>query len=210
MSDYIIKTVEVGQLHTNCYILKKKNDRNAIVIDPGGDLTVIKDALFRLNATCSVILLTHGHFDHILALGDLKTARTVVCIHKDDAHYLIERDVFSTMVPFDPRPFDNADILFDKEGIYKVQDFEFYVMPTPGHTKGSVCYIFGDIIFCGDTLFKGGVGTTAFDGNDEDMDNTLRMLYNLPGDYAVYPGHEGKTTLSDEREHNPCFAKFRR
>lgn len=209
MGEYIIQKVEVGQLHTNCYIIKHKNCRDAIVIDPGGEMTVIKDALYKLNATCSVILLTHGHFDHILALEDLKTARTIVCIHKDDAHYLTERDVFSTMIPFDPRPFQPADLLFDKEGKYMVEGFEFYVIPTPGHTKGSVCYIFDDILFSGDTIFKGSVGTTAFDGNDEDMTKTLKMLYTLPGDYAIYPGHEEKTTLSDEKDHNPCFLKFR-
>lgn len=209
MSDFIIERIEVGQMHTNCYIIKQKNSRNAAVIDPGGDLTVIKDVLFRLNATCHVILLTHGHFDHILAVGDLRTARTTVCIHKDDAHYLTERDMFSSIIPFDPRPFEPADIFFEKEGKYKVEDFEFYLIPTPGHTKGSVCYVFDDMMFSGDTLFNGSIGTTDFNGDINDMDNTLRMLYNLPGDYAIFPGHEGKTTLSDEKANNPYFAKYR-
>ncbi|OGO87016.1 MAG: hypothetical protein A2Y15_07555 [Clostridiales bacterium GWF2_36_10] len=210
MSDYIIDKVEVGQMHTNCYIVKHKNSRDAAVIDPGGDLTVIKDALFRLNASCRVILLTHGHFDHILAVGDLRTNRTTVCIHKDDAHYLVERDMFSAIIPYDPRPFEQADFFFDKEGKYKVENFEFYVIPTPGHTKGSVCFVFDDIMFTGDTLFNGSIGTTDFHGDNTDMENTLKMLYNLPGDYVVFPGHEGKTILSDEKAHNPYFTKFRK
>lgn len=209
MGDYIIKKIVVGQIKTNCYIIKDKNSRRAVVIDPGDEVTVIKDALFKMDATCSVILLTHGHFDHILAVGELKTSKTVVCIHKYDEHYLTERDMFSPIIPYDPRPFDNADYLLEKEGKYNVEGFEFYVIPTPGHTKGSVCYVFDDIMFSGDTLFKNGIGTTDFDGNPEEMDNTLRMLYNLPGDYAVYPGHEDITTLSDEKANNPYFSKFR-
>ncbi len=210
MSRYIIQKIVVGQLHTNCYIIKSPEIRDAVVIDPGGDMTVIKDALHRLNASCRVVLLTHGHFDHILALDDIRTARTVVCIHKDDAHYLTGRDMFSPILPYDPRPFVPADFTFEKEGKYKVDNYEFYVIPTPGHTKGSVCYVFDDIMFSGDTLFRGSIGTTDFGGSDEDMDSTLRMLYNLPGDYVVYPGHEGDTLLSDERITNPFFEKFRK
>lgn len=209
MSDYLIKRVKVGQMNTNCYIIKDRNSRDAVVIDPGSDVTVIKDALFKLDAACRVILLTHGHFDHILAVDDLKTNRTVVCIHKDDANCLTERDMFSSIIPYDPRPFEPADFLFDKEGKYKVDNFEFYVIPTPGHTKGSVCYVFDDLMFSGDTLFKNGIGTTDFDGSAEKMDETLRMLYNLPGDYALYPGHGEATTLSDEKTYNPFFSDFR-
>jgi glyoxylase-like metal-dependent hydrolase (beta-lactamase superfamily II) len=209
MGEYLIQKIVIGQMRTNCYIVKDKNSRDAALIDPGGEFTVIRDALFRMNAACRVILLTHGHFDHILAVGDLKTANTIVCIHKDDAHFLTERDMFSSILHFDPRPFEKADVLFDKEGKYKAGSFEFYVIPSPGHTKGSVCYIFGDIMFSGDTLFKNSIGTTDLYGNTAEMDNTLRMLYNLPGDYAVYPGHEEETTLSDEKRHNPFLEKFR-
>lgn len=209
MGEYLIKKVVVGQMRTNCYIVKSRNSRDAVVIDPGAEFTVIRDALFKMDAACRVILLTHGHFDHILAVGDLKTANTLVCIHKDDEHFLTERDMFSAMLPYDPRPFEKADFLFDKEGNYKVGNFDFYVIPTPGHTKGSVCYIFGDIMFTGDTLFRNSIGTTDLYGDPDDMDKTLRMLYNLPGDYAVYPGHEEATTLSDEKAHNPYFAKYR-
>ncbi len=209
MGEYLIKRIVVGQMRTNCYIVKDRNSRDAVVIDPGAEFTVIRDALFRMDAACRVILLTHGHFDHILAVGDLKTANTLVGIHKDDEHFLTERDMFSAILPYDPRPFEKADFLFDREGKYKVGNFEFYVISAPGHTKGSVCYIFGDIMFTGDTLFQNSIGTTDLYGDPDEMDRTLRMLYNLPGDYAVYPGHEGATTLSDEKAHNPYLAKYR-
>jgi len=209
MGEYLIKKVEVGPVRTNCYIVRKKDSRDAVVIDPGAEITVIRDALFKMDAACRVILLTHGHFDHILAVGDLKNPNTLVGIHKHDEHFLTERDMFSAMLPYDPRPFEKADVLFDKEGSYKVGSFEFYVIPAPGHTKGSVCYIFDDIMFTGDTLFKNSIGRTDLYGDPQEMEKTLKMLYNLPGDYAVYPGHEGPTTLSDEKARNPYFAKYR-
>jgi glyoxylase-like metal-dependent hydrolase (beta-lactamase superfamily II) len=91
-----------------------------------------------------------------------------------------------------------------------VAGFTFYVIPSPGHTKGSVCYLFEDNLFTGDTLFQGSIGTLNFGGNAADMEASLRMLCNLPVDYTVYPGHDGKTTLSDEIANNPFLKEFRR
>lgn len=102
MIDYIVTRLVVGGLDTNCYILKHRQSRAAAVIDPGGDLLVIKNALFEQEASLRLILLTHGHIDHILALEDLRTPNTIVCIHKNDAHMLVERDLFTSMVPHDP------------------------------------------------------------------------------------------------------------
>lgn len=210
MSGYEIGRVTVGMLSTNCYVVKNKETGDACVIDPGDNLTLIQDLLHRMEAKCRLILLTHGHFDHILALGDLRSDRAPVCIHKADAHLLTRRDMFSPMIPYDPRPFEEADYVFDRESGYTVGGFSFYVIPTPGHTKGSVCYLFEDNLFTGDTLFKGSIGTLNFGGDATDMANSLRMLCNLPGDYTVYPGHDEKTTLSDEIAHNPYLQEFKR
>lgn len=210
MSGYEIGRVVVGTLSTNCYVVKNKETGDACVIDPGDNLTLIQDLLHRMDAKCRLILLTHGHFDHILAVEDLRSDRAPVCIHKEDAHSLTERDMFSNMIPYDPRPFEAADYVFDREASYTVGNFTFYVIPTPGHTKGSVCYLFEDNLFTGDTLFKGGIGTLNFGGDAYDMANTLRMLCKLPGDYTVYPGHDEKTTLSDEIAHNPFLQEYRR
>lgn len=208
MSDIIVKKAVVGMLSTNCYLLRRKDSRDCIVIDPGDDITVILDALHRIDGICRAIFLTHGHFDHILAVGDLRNVNIPVCIHKDDAHFLTERDTFSSMIHHDPRPFEAPDIVFDKDGLYKACGFEFYVMHTPGHTDGSVCYMFDDMLFTGDTLFKNSVGTTDFGGDPEKLRKSLRMLYNLPGDYEVYPGHDSATTLFDERRNNPFLKQF--
>ncbi|MBR0231844.1 MAG: MBL fold metallo-hydrolase [Clostridia bacterium] len=204
MKDMILRRIPVGTLGTNCYVLKNPGSRDAIVIDPGADLTLIQDALHRMDAVCRLILLTHGHFDHILAVGDLRAPnRAPVCIHEADAHMLTERDMFSAVIPNDPRPFEPAEFLFKKEGSYTAAGFEFYVMPTPGHTPGSVCYIFDGLMFTGDTLFKNSIGRTDLGGDEALLRRSLRALKNLPGDYDVYPGHDEPTTLSDERRNNP-------
>jgi glyoxylase-like metal-dependent hydrolase (beta-lactamase superfamily II) len=210
MSGYEIGCVAVGDLSTNCYVVKDKETGDACVIDPGDNLTLIQDLLHRMEAKCRLILLTHGHFDHILAVGNLRSDRAPVCIHQEDAHMLTQRDMFSPMIPHDPRPLDPADFVFDREASYTVNGFTFYVIPTPGHTKGSVCYLFEDNLFTGDTLFKGCIGTLNFGGNAADMKSSLRLLCNLPGDYTVYPGHDEKTTLSDEIAHNPFLQEFKR
>ncbi len=203
MKDMIVKRVPVGNLGTNCYIVKYSDCRDAVVIDPGADLTVIQDALHRADAVCRLILLTHGHFDHILAVGDLRNSKAPVAIHERDAHMLTERDMFSAIIPYDPRPFEPAEYTFSKEGEYSINGFDFYVIPTPGHTPGSVCYVFDGMMFTGDTLFKNSIGRTDLGGDEDAMMRSLRALRNLPGDYDVYPGHDRPTTLQDERDNNP-------
>ncbi|MBR2900918.1 MAG: MBL fold metallo-hydrolase [Clostridia bacterium] len=203
MKDMIVKRVPVGTLNTNCYIVRSPDTRDAIVIDPGSDLTVIQDALHRADAVCRLILLTHGHFDHILAVGDLRNINIPVGIHKNDAHMLTERDMFSAIIPYDPRPFEPAEILFDKEGEYSVAGFDFYVIPTPGHTSGSVCYVFDGMMFTGDTLFKNSIGRTDLGGDEKALLRSLKALKNLPGDYEIFPGHDRPSFLSEERRNNP-------
>ena len=210
MGDYLIRRVVVGDMETNCYIVQNRRSRDAAVIDPGGNLTMIQDALHKMSARCRLILLTHGHFDHILAVGDLRSERTPVVIHEADAHCLTERDMFSKLIPHDPRPFAPAEYILKREGRYTINDITFYMIPTPGHTKGSVCYLFEDHLFTGDTLFKNSVGTLDFGGNAEDMARSLKLLCRLPGDYTIYPGHESMTMLSDEIRNNPFLQPFRR
>ncbi|MBR6593914.1 MAG: MBL fold metallo-hydrolase [Clostridia bacterium] len=206
---YKIKRVVVGPLMTNCYILKEDGKRGAVVIDPGADATLLKSILHDMDAFPALILLTHGHFDHILALDRLRTEKTVVAIHELDAHRLKTKDLIAAMLPEDPWPFKDADVVFGaKDRHVSLCGFDFEVIHTPGHTEGSVCYLFEDMLFTGDTLFCGGMGRTDFQGGDpQAMMASLRLLYKMPCDYAVFPGHDRETTLSDERIRNPYMRK---
>lgn len=211
MERYKVTALKVGFLETNCYIVRDTESGCSCVIDPGADAALIKSTMRELDTKCTLILLTHGHFDHILALEDMRTTRAVVAIHESDAHSLTERDSFSPMLPYDPRPFSPADVLLKREGTYELGGFIFRMMQTPGHTAGSVCYIFDDMLFTGDTLFCSGIGRTDFPGSSaEQMNASLKKLYHMPGDYVVYPGHGEKTLLSDERDMNPYMAFIRR
>lgn len=208
--EYIVKRIIVGALETNCYIVKHADSRGAMVIDPGGDAIFIKSTLLEMDAYASVILLTHGHFDHILALDELRTAKTTVCMHSADAHMLVESDLIpANCFNVNPWPFKPADILFsDSDRHATVNGFDFEIIHTPGHTEGSVCYLFGDLLFTGDTLFCNGIGRTDFKGGDSaKMKASLKLLYSMPGDYAVYPGHDRETTLEQERRHNPYLKR---
>ena len=211
MAHYELKTLKVGFLATNCYILKNRDTGAAVVIDPGADGTYIKSELREMDARLRLILLTHGHFDHILGLNELRRDGVVTAIHEKDAKGLTERDMFSSMLEHDPRPFAPAEVLFTDDKYYSLGGFDFYVMNTPGHTPGSVCYIFDDLMFTGDTLFSGGIGRTDFSGgSDIDMDKSLQRLVNLPGDFAIYPGHDESSVLSDEKKYNPYLVKFKK
>lgn len=209
---YSVKKLVVGKLQTNCYILKQDESRRAVVIDPGDDAFYIKSELLKLDAYPALILLTHGHFDHILALDLLRTDKTTVCIHELDADMLTSRDMFSSYMENDPRPLQRADRLFGSGERYISENgFEFEMLHTPGHTPGSVCYQFGDLLFTGDTLFCGGMGRVDFPGGDgAAMMRSLKKLYEIPGDLDVFPGHDRVTTLSEERIHNPYMREAAR
>lgn len=209
--NYTVKRVVVGALSTNCYIVKENNSRAALVIDPGGDAILIKSVLLEMDAYAAVILLTHGHFDHILALDELRTEKSIVCMHKADADMLLSSDLISpSMLGYNPWPFKKADVLFGENDRHaSVGGFDFEVIHTPGHTEGSVCYLFGDLLFTGDTLFCRGIGRTDFKGGSiQKMKSSLALLKSMPGDYAVYPGHEKETTLSEEKLHNPYMKEI--
>ena len=193
----LIKTLTVGQIETNCYIVTDENTLECAVIDPGDESNAILDYIEDHKLKPKYIFLTHGHFDHTMAVTAVREETgAVVCMNKKDAGAVIENAPFKFNPP--------ADTIYYKEGDrLTVGSLTFEVLETPGHTPGGVTLKCGDALFTGDTLFAGSCGRTDLYGGDmNELLRSLKRLADLPGNYEVYPGHMDSSTLSRERMYN--------
>lgn len=201
-----IDTFRVGIIDTNCYMVTDEATGESLLVDPGDISPKLIQAVE--NKNIKYILLTHGHYDHILGVAKLKKITDAkVLISKEDAPCLYDDELSRAGLHF-PEPQEH--IVADRElSDGDVIDFggkEIKVMATPGHTPGCVCYIFesSKVIFSGDTLFRLSRGRTDFvSGSETDIIKSLSKLAELEGDYTVFPGHGGATTLDFERQYNP-------
>ncbi len=190
-----IHTLPLGSYQTNCYILHKEGDSRCLVIDPGDEAEKLL-AFLRLHCLHpEAILLTHGHFDHVGAVE-------AVAEETDCPVYLCPEELkLPPMMTGGPLFY--TDHYSDGQKL-TLAGLSFQVLHTPGHTPGSVCLLFDEELFSGDTLFAGSCGRTDFPGSDPTaMRRSLKRLRELPGDYQVYPGHAEDTTLAAERQQNP-------
>lgn len=193
----LIKQFPLGQIETNCYIVTDENTLECAVIDPGDESNVVLDYLESNKLVCRYIFLTHGHFDHTMAVQAVyEETDAVVCINEKD----INLDVGSIPYRFTP---PKGSIFYKEGDEFVVGSLVFHVLETPGHTPGSVTLMCQDALFTGDTLFRDSCGRTDFPGGsmEEEM-RSLKRLYELPGDYEVYPGHMDASTLERERKFN--------
>ncbi len=200
-----IHRLALGEMGANCYIVETAPGQ-CIAVDIGGDSARFLDFIRARSLRLNKILLTHGHFDHIGGVEEVRLAvGAEVFIHADDAR-MLDSEIYSLHAGMSGRKFvpvtsytaisDNSHIT---DGI-----LTFRAIHTPGHSMGSVCYICEDVIFSGDTLFRLSVGRTDFPGSSPyDMESSLRALYMLDGDFRVLPGHGESTTLGMERKMNP-------
>ena len=191
-----IKTMQVGPLGTNCYLLEDEHTRAAAVIDPGGDGARIEAQLRADGAELKLILLTHAHFDHTGGVAELHAAHpdVPVFLHPADAARL-----GSQVFP----PIGAPTVPYGDGDVVKLGDLDIQVLHTPGHTPGGVCLIAGDALFTGDTLFQGSMGRTDLPGGSyEEIMASLARLARLPGDFHVLPGHMDLSTLEAERKSN--------
>lgn len=193
-----IKSMQVGELATNCYILVDETEKKAAVIDPGDEADRILAELNKLDAQVEYILLTHGHFDHIGAVVQLHQAlpQTKVYLHRADS-----RGTGFHVVPLADQV---ADLLYYDDGdTLTLGSLTIHVIHTPGHTPGGVTLRVEDVLFTGDTLFAGSMGRSDFPGgNTAQLFASLKKLAQLEGDYRVLPGHDMTTTLDRERRSN--------
>ena len=202
-----IHTLPLGAYQTNTYIVYEEGSNSCAIIDPGYEAKVILNKVSQLGLTVDAILLTHGHFDHVGAVEKiLSVTGCELWMHKAD--FTRPGDAINRYL-YPLSGSKTADILFYSEGDKVIAgNLSFTVLSTPGHTPGSVCYMFDGMLFTGDTLFKRSIGRTDLGGDEAQMMRSLRALRNLPGDYDVYPGHDAPTTLEDERECNPYLKRI--
>ena len=190
-----IHAMPLGLYQTNTYIVSQEGSRKCIVIDPGYESDTIMGRVALLGLEIEAILLTHGHFDHVGAVRAIAA--------DTDCQVFVSEKELSLPPTMTDGPLYYTD-LYPAEGTLSLAGMEIKILTTPGHTPGSVCLLIADAMFSGDTLFAGSMGRCDFPGSSIfDMRKSLKKLYQLAGDYRVFPGHAQATTLEHERKTNP-------
>ena len=198
-----IYKLPLGDYRTNCYIVHAPESKTCAVIDPGYYPEQIAAFLSDKGLTLDAILLTHGHFDHVGAVEAL--VRSTDCsLWMREADYTQRKNPQNDFL-YPIHDCDFCQVNFCEEGEeISAGGTVFTVMETPGHTWGSVCYLCEGAMFSGDTLFAGSWGRTDLPGGDgQTLALSLERLAELEGNYTVYPGHGGTTTLASEKKWNP-------
>jgi hydroxyacylglutathione hydrolase len=199
-----IRAMQVGQIGTNCYILGDEATKTCAVIDPGEDGSYLLSQLRTLEYTPVAILLTHAHFDHILAVPALREAFSNIPVYAhrlETAGQQRTENIFGMTVP----TLSSMGVItpYDEGDTVTIGGLTVEVLHTPGHSAGSVTLKVEDVLFTGDTLFRGSCGRTDLPGGDHKVIlQSLKRLAELEGDYKVYPGHESSSTLDYERKVN--------
>ena len=206
-----ISVLRLGQIETNCYIFRQDGGRKCGIVDPGDQGEQVARWLVDKGLEAEAVLLTHGHFDHILGIPGLREEwpdLPVYC-HPADIGQGETSGIFGERFPT-VKSF--GDITPYKEGdVIHVAGVDVEVLETPGHTPGSVTLRAEDVLFTGDTLFEGDMGRTDLPGgNESQIMKSLNRLGGLEGDYQVLPGHEGRSTLERERKTNYCLRQAMR
>lgn len=193
-------TITGGFLFVNTYLVFDKDTLDAVIVDASAGFEQVGKYINQLKLNVHGLLLTHGHFDHIMTAKDMQDGGIKVYVHNDDADKLREND-YSLFAPDFPKL--DADILFE-EGELQFGSLNVKIIHTPGHSRGGVCFVIENMIFSGDTLFNLSVGRTDFsDGSHEELINSIKSkILALNKDYKIYPGHGESTTLFFERENN--------
>ncbi|HIC90117.1 MAG TPA: MBL fold metallo-hydrolase [Anaerolineae bacterium] len=207
----VVKTLVVGPLQTNCYVLGCERTKQGIVIDPGDDASKILEALEQHGLTLVQIVNTHAHFDHVLGVEELKLATTApFFLHRLEEPVLDGMPAHvQTWLGFDPGPPPQPDGHLEHGDLVQFGQQQLEVRWTPGHSPGSITLVdhTGRRAFVGDTLFAGGIGRTDLPGGDFNqlLESIRRQIFTLPDDYEVMPGHGPTTTVGREKRTNPFF-----
>ena len=201
-----VKHLTVGMVGTNCYVAANQMSKEAGIIDPGDEAKRI-DRLIKENGyEPQAILLTHGHFDHVMAVDALSAEYGLkVFAHELERETLEDPEMNVSGMMGRTMTFHATDYVRDGE-LLNLAGYTFQVLLTPGHTRGGVCYYLAseNVLFSGDTLFAGSVGRTDFPGGSMGVlvGSIREKLLTLPDETIVYPGHMESTTIGAERTGN--------
>ena len=209
----ILETFPVGPLQCNCTILGDEEAREAIVIDPGDEISRIHSRLTELGLKLKQILITHAHIDHVG--GALKLKRLTgapILMNEDDLTMLSMMDVQAGWLGIPTPEIASPDAVLTDGLKVGLDRYSAQVLHTPGHTQGSVCLHFAPLkmVFAGDTLFAGSIGRTDLPGGNsrQILDSIRTSLLTLPEETRVVPGHGPDTTIGQERETNPFLQQW--
>ncbi|MEO1839790.1 MAG: MBL fold metallo-hydrolase [Candidatus Lambdaproteobacteria bacterium] len=206
-ADIIVETIPVGPLQCNCTILGDLVSRKAIVVDPGGDSEILLERLVELNLQVERIIHTHAHLDHFLASGKMKEATGAkLALHREDLFLwdMLEDQCRMFGIPFEPPP--PPDQWLENEEEIDLNDLQGKALHTPGHTPGSMCFLFESqkLLIAGDTLFQGSIGRTDLWGGDfKKIEKSIQeKLYTLDEETSVITGHGESTSIGHEMRDN--------
>lgn len=202
-----LKSLQVGMLSSNCYILGDEKNKKAVIIDPGGNAEDILSIVEKEGFTVELILLTHGHMDHMAGLEEVRAATGAkVAIHEDDAPMLLSSaQNLSEYMMGQKSSLAPAEIELKDAEKLSVGDLILEIIHTPGHTPGSISIKVDNIIFTGDTLFAGSIGRSDFPGGsfEQLMASIKTKLLIQNDDVVIYPGHGIRSTIKQEKATNP-------
>ena len=203
MAKIMIRSVTVSECYTNCYICMNKDTKEGFIVDPGDDELKISVNVSRLEMIPKAILLTHGHFDHIGAVNQLKERYNIpVIVGAKEEKVLTDSRMNLSSMFGEPVKVNGDKFLEDGEN-FQVAGFDIQYILTPGHTPGSGCFYIEEeqVLFSGDTLFQASRGRPDFPGGSEsDIIKSIKnKLLVLPGETEVYPGHMNITNIDSEK-----------
>ncbi len=202
-----LQTLVVGPIQTNCYIVGCEETKEAAIIDPGGDAGRILKAVRDAGLKVRYVLNTHCHFDHMAANGEVVAATGApLAVHPAERPILEDRGGASWFgMPIPPSPLPDLELADGQ--VLEVGSLRLKVLHTPGHSPGSVTFYVQEegVAFDGDVLFAMGVGRTDLPGGDWDtlMRSIANVLFSLPEETVLYPGHGPRTTVGQEKRFNP-------
>lgn len=207
----VVDRYELGPVGTNCYVVRASREATeAVVIDPSGSATELRLELARMGATATAILITHGHWDHLLGVAELADGTGAPVYMAEGERALLEN--LPDLVPQGvvTRAF-TADVFLQGGETLELAGIAFETLTVPGHSPAHLAYHADGCLFSGDVLFARSVGRTDLPGGDWDtLVESIRMLGDrLPPETTIYPGHGPPTTLGAELERNPFLAELR-